>query len=84
MDREKIIAGVFRVFKKVLGITLQAGQEYNARDIAGWDSLNHVILIRELEKEFNLEIDLFEALELTGIRPIIGFIEMKSRLHDPS
>ncbi len=84
MDRERIIAGVDRVFRKVLGITLQTGQEYRARDIAGWDSLNHVILIRELETEFGLEIDLFEALELTGTKPIIDFIEMKIRLHDHS
>ncbi len=84
MDKERIIAGVTRVFKKVLGITLQTGQEYLARDIAGWDSLNHVILIRELEKEFELEIDLFEALELTGTRSIVDFIEMKIRLNDHS
>jgi acyl carrier protein len=84
MDKERIIAGVTRVFKKVLGITLQTGQEYLARDIAGWDSLNHIILIRELEKEFELEIDLFEALELTGTRSIVDFIEMKIRLNDHS
>ena len=73
---EKTVAAFRRVFGKETTIT----PDTPARDLKGWDSLNHVILIRELEKEFAIEIDLFDALELTSVREIIRIIDEKLNL----
>lgn len=84
MDKEKIVAGVNEVFFRLFGVTVNEGDNLFAGDIAGWDSLNHVVLIRELETRFGLRFDLFEALELTGTAAIIQFIDLKINSDDHS
>ncbi len=77
-----IISGVRKIFTKIFGVEILAIADTPAGEIAGWDSLNHVILIRELEKEFGLEFDLFDALELTSVAAIIEFIDNKINRDD--
>jgi len=82
MEKEMIISGVRKVFKKIFGMGIPADTDTPAGEIEGWDSLNHVILIRELEKEFGIEFDLFDALELTSAAAIVEFIEKKINCND--
>jgi len=77
MNRDKIVSGVSEVFFSIFGVSVNDGNNLSSGDIAGWDSLNHVILIRELEKQFGLRFDLFDALELTGTEAIIRYIDLK-------
>lgn len=77
MEKEIIVSLVEKVFRKVFGKEVPFRPDVHASEISGWDSLNHVTLVMELEKEFGLEFDLFEALELTGADAIIGFIDRK-------
>jgi len=77
MEKEIIVSLVEKVFRKVFGTDVPFRADMPASEISGWDSLNHVTLVMELEKEFGLEFDLFEALELTSADAIIGFIDRK-------
>jgi len=43
---------------------LEINDSTSARDIRRWDSLNHVILIAEVEKKFGIHFDLDDMLEI--------------------
>ena len=45
---------------------------------ANWDSMGQLILLSALEQEFNLNIDFEDSLELTNVKSIINFIEIKN------
>jgi len=78
MAHEEIFSRVVKVFHLVFGATHAIGYSTSSADLAGWDSLNHVILIQELEKEFGLHFDLFDVLELTSVEGIVNFIASKT------
>ncbi len=46
-------------------------------DINNWDSLGHLNLILELEKEFNIKINVIDALKLDNIKDIVTYLENK-------
>ncbi len=75
MSYEEIFEKVSDVFLLVFGKDTVITPDTTASDIAGWDSLNHVRLVRELEKAFNTEFDLFEVFELTGVNAIVGHLQ---------
>ena len=51
--------------------------EMTADDIELWDSLGQLILISNLEKEFNVIFELEEIFEIISIRDIINILERK-------
>lgn len=77
MHPETISEKVLNTFRKVFPNQRQIDPGTTANDIVNWDSLNHINLILELEKEFGLRFDLFEIIELRDVRGIIEYISSK-------
>ena len=48
-----------------------------ATDIEAWDSLNHMSLIGEIEKQFRIQFDFFEVMEFENIGELIQSIKTK-------
>jgi acyl carrier protein len=68
MTTEEIIKQVNEVFVDVLenpGIVI--GRETTAADVPEWDSLNHIMLVVEIEKKFNIH---FTSGEVSGFRNV--------------
>lgn len=68
---KQIISETFKVRRN--DITM----EMTAEDIELWDSLGQLILISNLEKEFNVIFELEEIFEIMSIRDIINILERK-------
>ena len=68
---KQIISETFKVRRN--DITM----EMTAEDIELWDSLGKLILISNLEKEFNVIFELEEIFEIMSIRDIINILERK-------
>ncbi len=49
----------------------------NIADIDGWSSLNHLILISEIEKYYNIKFKVFELMNFYSIKDIVDAIENK-------
>ena len=77
MQREKTAEKTKIIFEKIFGSLPDFGDQTSADDIYKWDSLNHVILIQELEKEFGMDFDLFEIIEIRDAGGIIDYIHSK-------
>jgi len=49
----------------------------SAKEIHNWDSMNHIILISEIEKHFNVEFELDDLIEMNNVGDIIAALESK-------
>ncbi len=73
LDQLEVI--FIRVFKKEnLKITLTT----SAEDINNWDSLSHVLLLNEIEKEFEIQFELEEILNFKTVEDILKSIASKN------
>ncbi|SHF38706.1 acyl carrier protein [Mariniphaga anaerophila] len=74
MTREEIVEKTLDTFRNVFGEVDGLTEQTSADDIGKWDSLNHVILIQELEKAFDMKFDLFEIIEIRDVAGIVNYI----------
>ena len=58
---------------------LNVTSETNANDISNWDSLNHVVLIMEVEKTFNVKFALGDLQDLKNIGNLVNLIDIKTK-----
>lgn len=77
MQKENVRNKLNIIFGEVLKENVDLQDKTTANDIASWDSLNHIILIKKIESEFNIEFDLFDMIELKNVGDIINYIQSK-------
>lgn len=78
MKRKEITEQTFSIFRKVFGDVAHLSEQTSAEDIDNWDSLNHVILIQELEKAFGMKFDLFDIIEIRDVGGLVDYIFSKN------
>lgn len=77
MDQTEIENRVKTVFEKIFGKQIRLGPDTGSGDIAGWNSLNHVMLTSELEKEFGIKFGLDEMLGMRSFGDICKVVHSK-------
>ena len=71
MNREEVLIRVQEVFRKIFDKPeMMITDIMSPKDIKKWDSLNHVILISEIEKEFKIRFELQDMLESRNVGTI--------------
>jgi acyl carrier protein len=68
---EKVLQNVFE------DTTITINENTTANDIPAWDSLMHMIVISEIEEEFDLNFSFNEVSEFKTIADIIACIQKK-------
>ncbi|MBN2698611.1 MAG: acyl carrier protein [Bacteroidales bacterium] len=48
----------------------KVGPETTSADIPAWNSLNHVMLMARIEKEFNIKFDILQMIEMRCVGDI--------------
>ncbi len=77
MERQQILNQTIGVFNSVFGEDVQVNEQTAADNITRWDSMNHIILIQELEKKFGMKFDLFDIIEIRDVSGIVNYIYSK-------
>ena len=78
MKREEILKKVSIIFQEVLeDENLIISEDQGAEDIDEWDSLTHIMLVVETEKEFKLKFLSSEIAKWKNIGEMITAIESK-------
>lgn len=57
--------------------SLNLTDDLTANDVDGWDSLTHMILISEIEKDFNIKFKLKELNKMKNVGALIEIINSK-------
>jgi acyl carrier protein len=77
MNRQQIFAGIEAIAKKIFGEGTIITEETTSANIEKWDSMNHVILITTLEKEFAITFDIMEIIGINKFGDFVDLIEKK-------
>jgi acyl carrier protein len=76
MTRDEITSNLNKVFQDVFDDDdLQVGDSTTAADVAGWDSLNHITLIANVESEFGIKFSMKEIISMKNVGEMIDIIE---------
>jgi acyl carrier protein len=78
MDNNVILDGLTRIFRDITeNGDLVLTRDLTADDVEGWDSLNHTLIITEIQKQFNIKFTLPEVLKLENIGDLLDTIKGK-------
>ena len=78
MDRALITEKLTTIFRSVFNdqaIVLR--DDLTANDVANWDSLSHMLMIGEAEKEFSVKFKRKELGKLEDVKSLIDLLEQK-------
>jgi acyl carrier protein len=78
MERDKIIEKTRKIINQVLkNEDFEWKDELTAGDIGGWDSLSHMLIIAEIENEFNIKFKLRDLNRIINLGSLISLIQSK-------
>lgn len=79
MDESVITAKLQEVFRSVFeDKTLEINAETSAKDVAGWDSMHHMLLITEVESQFEVSFEMEDLIEMKTAGDIIAAVARKT------
>ena len=66
------------IFASILNINIESIDDFSSPDtVASWDSINHILLIIALEKEFNIRFDEYDIQNLLRFDKIKRTVQVK-------
>lgn len=71
---EKIVREVFDIAAETID------GDWTSDDIPDWDSVGHLNLIMEVEKEFNIKVEIEEMFEIEKLADIVKILKKKEAL----
>jgi len=78
MERILIVEKLKIIISSILKVdNLMMNDTISAKDVEGWDSLSHMVIITEVEKIFKIQFKLKELNKLTNMGNLISLIELK-------
>ena len=76
MNREEIVAKVREAFIKVLDHeNFELTETTTADDVDGWESITHMMIISEVEKQFGIKFKLMDLMNMNNVGDLIKTIE---------
>lgn len=79
MTRQEIFTRIEAISKKIFGQGTTITEETFSTDIEQWDSMNHVVLISTIEKEFGVTFDIMEVINISKFGDFIDLLEQKQQ-----
>lgn len=78
MERNQIVDKLTQVFHNTFDNTeLELTDDMTASDVDNWDSLTHMILIGDVEKQFDIKFKLKELNKMNTVGNLIDIVTVK-------
>ena len=78
MKRNDISDKIKKILCSVLGHDdFEMRDDLSAKDVDGWDSLSHMLIITEIEKKFEIRFKLKELNKLNNIGNLLSLVSSK-------
>ncbi|MCG8365021.1 MAG: acyl carrier protein [Pseudanabaenales cyanobacterium] len=78
MSRNQVYEQLITVFQDVFDEDdIQIGDSTSAKDISGWDSMNHINLVLGAEQEFGVKFKTAEVAQLANVGEFVDLILAK-------
>jgi acyl carrier protein len=66
-----------KIFKSLFGVE-EFTEELSVESVNKWDSINHLSLVMEIEKEFGVEFSVVESINMSCVKEIKKLLAEKS------
>jgi acyl carrier protein len=67
-----------RVFSNTFGLeTEKFSLQLAPEEVANWDSIGHMNMVMDLEKEFNMQFEVDEIMEMSSPQKIVDILKAK-------
>ncbi|QLG46692.1 acyl carrier protein [Costertonia aggregata] len=78
MNRDQIVHTIRQTLADILEHDdFSIHDELTAKDVDGWDSLSHMLIITQIEKEFGIKFKLRDLNKLKNMGSLIEVIQSK-------
>lgn len=78
MERTEIVNRLTPIFRKVFNDqSVEVTDTLTANDVAGWDSLSHMLLITEVENAFSIKFKLKDLNKMRNVGDMMDIIMTK-------
>jgi acyl carrier protein len=78
MEKTEIVKKLTPVFRNVFADNaLEISDELSALEVENWDSLSHMLLIAEIEKDFAIKFKLKDLNKMANVGDMIAIISSK-------
>jgi len=78
MDESAIYSKLNQIFRETLGNdSIELTPETTAEDVPEWDSMNHIFLVVEVERNFGIKFQTAEMEELKNVGELVQLIRTK-------
>ena len=78
MEQIEIYNRLQIVFANIFNnLSIEISPSTNAGDIDQWDSMTHLLLIAEVEKDFSIEFKLKELMNMNNVGDMVSIIQSK-------
>ena len=75
MTENEVIQTLTKIFQKVFKKNdINIYREMTAADVNGWDSLSHVEMIANVEKEFSIKFKMKDVIKMKNVGDLIDTI----------
>jgi acyl carrier protein len=79
MTESNITSKLQEIFRSVFeDKSLEINPETSAKDVANWDSMNHILLITEIENQFEISFEMDDLIEMKSVGDIVAAILRKT------
>jgi acyl carrier protein len=79
MTDAELYAGLNEIFRQVLDDdTISLTPSMTAEDVEGWDSMNHIFIVVEIEKRFGVKFQAAEMEELKNVGELAALVRDKA------
>lgn len=78
MKKNELIEKLTTIFRSVFGVSgLTITESLTTNDVDNWDSLTHMILITEIETQFDIKFKLKELNKMKNVGDLLETISSK-------
>lgn len=78
MERKEIGEGIGKIISTIVKHqNFELNDDLTAKDVAGWDSLSHMLIITEIENKFNVKFKLKELNKLKNFGSLVELVSSK-------
>jgi acyl carrier protein len=79
VDAPQIYARLAEIFEDVFDEdSIQVTPQLSAKDVDGWDSLNHIRLVLTIEKAFKIKFSTSEIGKLENVGELVALIQART------
>ena len=76
MNSEEIIITIRKSFVKILEHdNFELNESITAKDVDGWESITHLLIMNDIEKSFDIKFKLMDLMSMENIGDLIKTIK---------